>query len=168
MRTDPEVTTCIFRIRQFNARWGQSTAYAQARGWACALVYEQCRAQPSVWCRSRSSSLQGTCRLVAPMWPRNDTDAELSPTRLLHSVTSDAQNNRLNNGCLATSGHPRRRLQADKAVQACHFAQAMNPHGVLQERVHAGKRAEVGVVDGPNSKSFDPTRTTILALPECS
>lgn len=29
MRTVPEVTTYIFRIRQFNARWGQSTAYAR-------------------------------------------------------------------------------------------------------------------------------------------
>src|ERR1700693_5388239 len=26
-----KMTTCIFRIRQFNARWGQSTAYAQKR-----------------------------------------------------------------------------------------------------------------------------------------
>ena len=31
MRTDPEVTTLIFRIREFNARWRQSTAYTEAQ-----------------------------------------------------------------------------------------------------------------------------------------
>jgi len=32
MRTVPEVTTCIFRIKQFNARWGHSTAYDEMTG----------------------------------------------------------------------------------------------------------------------------------------
>jgi yecA family protein len=45
MRTDPEVTTSIFRIGEFNARWGQSTAY----GMIAALVAGPAFVHPDEW-----------------------------------------------------------------------------------------------------------------------